>query len=798
MALSGSNYVAVGKYWRVVIEWSATQSVSGNYSNVTAKLYWQDTGTQTGVKSSASKSGSITIDGTNYNFSGSGLAGLNKSQKKLIHTATKRVNHNSDGTKSISVSGSFSMAVTLSGTYYGSRSVSTTAHLNTIARASTPSLSTSSQNIGSAITVNTNRKSTSFTHTVKYSFQGTSGTIATGVGASTSWTLPASLANRIPNSTSGTGTITVETFNGSTSIGTKSIGFTAKVPDTASYKPSASAITTSIEGHARSKTLGVYVQTQSRVKASFTATVRGGATTSSTSIQVGSKTYNGTSITSDYLNTSGTMTLTATVRDSRGRTATSTKTISVLPYSAPKITNMNPYRDSANDTIIKVLRAGNIAPVNVSGVQKNTMKIDIHTRESGSTTWVLGKSGSWASSSSTDSTDQLSGTFSASSSFDVRVVIYDDFTTLDTGATQVMTISTAQVPMSLSKTGVGIGKIHERGALDVGGVAYFEEMGYNTIPGGSNLNDYTTPGFYSNGANATVATMTNTPNSQAFGMIVIKNAGVTQMWFQYNTRNVYIRSMYNNNWGSWGLLGGSTAWADITGKPSTFAPSSHNHSGANITSGTVPYARLPVGTGSSQVARGNHTHSYLPTSGGTVSGNLLVTGQGRMGNGKLNVENKGSYNMHIDNSAGQYGEVTMRPSAHNHGNLGSLKYTFDSSSIKTMTNGSNRETKTDIKPYDESVAYEELRYIPIYTFKYKEGQYENYHLGSMMDYMPLDIIDTGTTADGDKPNAWTHDSTIWFNMAVSKELQKKVENLEEKNLELEIKLNELEEKLQWL
>jgi hypothetical protein len=42
--------------------------------------------------------------------------------------------------------------------------------------------------------------------------------------------------------------------------------------------------------------------------------------------------------------------------------------------------------------------------------------------------------------------------------------------------------------------------------------------------------------------------------------------------------------------------------------------------GSNISSGTVPYARLPVGTGSSQVAQGSHTHSYLPLSGGTMTG----------------------------------------------------------------------------------------------------------------------------------------------------------------------------------
>lgn len=46
--------------------------------------------------------------------------------------------------------------------------------------------------------------------------------------------------------------------------------------------------------------------------------------------------------------------------------------------------------------------------------------------------------------------------------------------------------------------------------------------------------------------------------------------------------------------------------------------------GSQVTSGTVPYARLPVGTGGTQVAAGNHTHSYLPTAGGTLTGSLLV------------------------------------------------------------------------------------------------------------------------------------------------------------------------------
>lgn len=60
------------------------------------------------------------------------------------------------------------------------------------------------------------------------------------------------------------------------------------------------------------------------------------------------------------------------------------------------------------------------------------------------------------------------------------------------------------------------------------------------------------------------------------------------------------------------------------------AATSHSHSGADITSGTVPFAQLPTGTGSSQVAVGDHTHTtYVPTTrtvnGHALSGDVTLT-----------------------------------------------------------------------------------------------------------------------------------------------------------------------------
>jgi len=53
------------------------------------------------------------------------------------------------------------------------------------------------------------------------------------------------------------------------------------------------------------------------------------------------------------------------------------------------------------------------------------------------------------------------------------------------------------------------------------------------------------------------------------------------------------------------------AWADVTGKPTTFAPAAHTHAAADISSGTLALARVPTGTTASTVALGNHTHAGL-------------------------------------------------------------------------------------------------------------------------------------------------------------------------------------------
>lgn len=131
--------------------------------------------------------------------------------------------------------GSFTVSVNTSidSAGYGPGTItlaSKTVDLPMIYRASEPTVSASSVCMKGSLTITTNRKSSAFTHTLTYSFGGTTGTIATGVGASYVWTVP-DLASKCNNALSGTATITCVTYSGSTKVGTKTCTVTLQVPE---------------------------------------------------------------------------------------------------------------------------------------------------------------------------------------------------------------------------------------------------------------------------------------------------------------------------------------------------------------------------------------------------------------------------------------------------------------------------------------------------------------------------------------------------------------------------------------
>ena len=272
----------------------------------------------------AIKMSSVVINGVEV-YSGGTYSNITDYQDRTFASAVLKIAHTPDGSKSFTVSG-FSGWIYNSGTTYAS---SQTFTLPTIPRASSVSCSTA--NIGSNATITINRASTSFTHTLTYSFGSLSGTIATKTSSTNiSWTIPTTFYGQIPNSKSGTGTITCDTYSGSTLIGSKSTSFTATVSESAS-KPTLSptvsdsnTTTTALTGNSSK-----FIKYYSNASVATGAQARNSATLKSQKITCGAKSISSASGTINAVE-SGSFTFSAT--DSRGYTTTQTLNKTLIEY----------------------------------------------------------------------------------------------------------------------------------------------------------------------------------------------------------------------------------------------------------------------------------------------------------------------------------------------------------------------------------------------------------------------------------------------------------------------------------
>lgn len=297
------------------------------------------------ISSSAPKSYKVVINGSTV---ASGTTTIGGTGTKTIASGTTTVNHNTDGSKTISFNFTLDFNITWSGTWVGTGSASGSLKLTTIPRATTPVASASSVYMGNSVTFTLDRASTSFTHKLTYKIGSKSGTIGTDIATSKSWTVPESLATAIPSATSGTCTITCTTYKDGSTIGTKSITITLKVK--ASVIPTVTVSVSEAVSNIAEKA-GVYVKSLSKLNISAVGSGVQGSAIKSYKIVANGATYNKATVTTGFLTTAGNVTVTVTVTDSRGRTATTTATIYVYDYSKPCISFFSVDRCDSDGTI---------------------------------------------------------------------------------------------------------------------------------------------------------------------------------------------------------------------------------------------------------------------------------------------------------------------------------------------------------------------------------------------------------------------------------------------------------------
>lgn len=470
------------------------------------------------------------------------------------------ITHNTDGSKTLPLSCTFNP----NNGYHESITVTANISLTTIPRASSVSVNTGT--IGSPITISISRHSSSFKHTVRYAWGNKSGTIASNVDTSTTWMIPLDFANEIPNSTSGTGTIYVDTYSAGTKTGTQSTILTASIPT--NMKPTLSNVTlTDANGVTRGLLNGNnFLQIISDIQVGFNgASGVYGSTITGYRAEIVNKnrvvTENGGRL--GMMNFNGSATIRASVVDSRGRQSDARDiTINVIEYFAPSL-SFTAVRTRESPNIIQIIRNAKIAPLMLSGKQRNNMTLTFRVAPLNTNNFSVDNgsaSGIFTSVHTlTNSAANLAGNYPATKSFTVIGRLEDKFTSVEFSAT----VATESVVMSYDKDGrVGIGKVAEQGgvgSLDVLGDIYARNKPIQqyqlTNNDGSAINDFTSnfdvhdkSGYYHKAANSP-----NNP-SKTWGLLHVVGGGAHLVQYfveQDGNRRLFIRAKTNGNWTPW-------------------------------------------------------------------------------------------------------------------------------------------------------------------------------------------------------------------------------------------------------
>lgn len=466
MALSGSfsNKVAGGYTLRVY--WSAAQSVGNNTSTISVDVYL-DQASSYDLNVNSRTDNTITAAGKSYTWTSPAINSAGGKSTRIARMTLDPIAHDSDGTKSVTLAVKYNIRATISGTYHESVTASATLTLDQIKRATQPTLSASSVFMGGSITINTPRASSAFTHDLAYSFAGsTYKAISTGVGTSYAWTVP-DLATSVPNSTSGVMTIRCVTKSGSTTVGTKTVTLTVKVP--ASVVPTISAVTLEDTVSGLAAQFKAFIQNKSAVKCTITAAGAKGSTIKSYSSTFQGLTYSGSSWTSKTLGTAGALSLVTTVTDSRGRTAKKTTTVTVLEYNPPVVSGFRVYRCKSDGTpaddgtAFAAAYAYSVPSLN-SG---NTAKAVLSYKRTTASAYTQAYSATALSQNRTQVV--ASATFSTDYQYDVQLAVTDWFGTVTTyravlpSAAVIMDIGADGKSLAFFKTA------EQSGALEIAG-----------------------------------------------------------------------------------------------------------------------------------------------------------------------------------------------------------------------------------------------------------------------------------------------------------------------------------------
>lgn len=435
------------QYIDAKIEWESVADPTNNRSTVTAALYYKRN--NTGFTTSGTGTFTITINGVKA--SANKTLTITNAAWVLAVENTVTVNHNSDGTKSVGISATGSIP----DTSLSSTAVNGTVKLETIARASTiDSLSCETKYFTGKMTYKYTPKSASHYNrcVVALNLDGSFTqvkVISLGQQSAAQKTATVTLSEdelaiiykKLPSTTQGVLRFTFRTYSDSgysTQVGDAGYKeISLSIPNTTDTQPTAT-VTLSPVSSLSSPFNTLYIKGRSKIDVNFTdAAGKYGASVVSYQVSCLGKTY-GSPYTTEYITEDGDVTVTATLKDSRGFSRTYTKVVTFLPYANPRIIPASGESEivcarcdssgnlSDSGTYLKIKAKRSYSKVVASGSQKNFCSIRYRYKSED------GSYSSWTTILATNATSDevstgalLSGALALTKSYVVQVGVVD-------------------------------------------------------------------------------------------------------------------------------------------------------------------------------------------------------------------------------------------------------------------------------------------------------------------------------------------------------------------------------------
>lgn len=430
-------------------DYSYTQNASANTSSVTVILKLAN---HYALYASALTGSYISVGGSKTNYSKDISYGGSATTTTELTRKTVTVSHNSDGTATCNIAGTFVMNGTYRGYSVGTMTVNQTITLPKIARSSSFTVP-SSINTGTILSGSITPSSSAFNHKVLLKVGSR---LMTTLNIQTGETTFAQSVGHdwFPSSTSGVISAVLETYNGTTLVATTSKNITANVP--ASVVPSVSSLTAAIAANGLN---GLYVQGKTTAKLTATATAGSGSTIKSYTFSGPSMSASATTAnnaTTTVITTAGTLTYTVQVLDNRGRSASRTVNIMVYPYTAPNIGPVAVQRCDANGNLTQsgtyAKYTVNSSYSNVGGNNTRTVTV-AYSSNNGSTYSAETTLQATSDTTNTKTGVYGGGAFALASNYIIRFTIKDAY-----GATKTITapLQSAARPVNIRSNGKGV------------------------------------------------------------------------------------------------------------------------------------------------------------------------------------------------------------------------------------------------------------------------------------------------------------------------------------------------------